>query len=115
MLESGPTCSLVAKLPQRSSLVVREFCAAGEEWCEQAYGHVCETLMPDVVAPEAHQSDRSYVRELSGPTFDSLLKNLARWAVTRRTSKTNIELSKLGVGACVGIDTSLGQYGNYKS
>ena len=32
---------------------------------------VCETLRPDVVAPEAHQNYRSYVRELSGPTFDS--------------------------------------------
>ena len=31
---------------------------------------VCKTLMPDVVAPEAHQNDcrRSYVRELSRPT-----------------------------------------------
>ena len=26
---------------------------------------VCETLMPDVVVPEAHQNDCSYVRELS--------------------------------------------------
>ena len=38
VLESGPTHSLVAKLPQHSSLVVREFCAAGEEYCEQGYG-----------------------------------------------------------------------------
>ena len=43
---------------------------------------MCEPLMPDVVAPEAHQNDRSYVRELSGPT-DPLRKNLARCAVTR--------------------------------
>ena len=27
---------------------------------------VCETLLPDVVPPEAHQNDRSYVPELSG-------------------------------------------------
>ena len=33
---------------------------------------VCETLMSDVVMPEAHQKDRSYVSELSGPTFDPL-------------------------------------------
>ena len=26
--------------------------------------------MPDVMAPEAHQNDRSYLSELSGPTFD---------------------------------------------
>ena len=54
---------------------------------------MCEPLMPDVVAPEAHQNDRSYVlRELSGPTFHPLRKNLARWAVTQSTS----ELSKVG-------------------
>ena len=38
---------------------------------------MCETLMLDVMVPEAHQNDRSYVRELSGHTFDSLCKNLA--------------------------------------
>ena len=26
--------------------------------------------MPDVLAPEAYQNGRSYVRELSGPTFE---------------------------------------------
>ena len=33
----------------------------------------CETLMPDVVPPEAHQSDHSYVHvhDLSRPTFNS--------------------------------------------
>ena len=40
---------------------------------------------PIRVAPEAHQNDRSYVRELSGLIFDSLRKNLAWWVVTRRT------------------------------
>ena len=33
---------------------------------------VCETLLPNVVAPEAHQNDRSYVHELSRPNFGSL-------------------------------------------
>ena len=42
---------------------------------------VCKTLMPDVVVPEAHQNDHSYVRELSGPTFDSLCSSLTWWAV----------------------------------
>ena len=36
-----------------------------------------ETLRPDVVAPEAHQNDGSYVHELSGLTYDLLHKNLA--------------------------------------
>ena len=31
--------------------------------------------MPDVVAPEAHQNNHSFVCELSGPTFNSLHKN----------------------------------------
>ena len=33
-------------------------------------------------------NNRSYVRELSGPTFDSLCNNLAWWVVTRRPQKT---------------------------
>ena len=32
--------------------------------------------MPEVMAPEAHQNNCSYVRGLSWPTFDSLHKNL---------------------------------------
>ena len=56
---------------------------------------MCETLMPDVMVPEAHQNDCRYVRELSGLTFDSLRKNLAWWAVTRRTSK-NHKTVKIG-------------------
>ena len=38
---------------------------------------VYKTLLPEVVVPEAYQNDCSYVRELSGSTFDSLRKNLA--------------------------------------
>ena len=34
-----------------------------------------------------HQNNRNYVHELNGLTFDSLRKNLAWWAVTRRTFK----------------------------
>ena len=84
VLESRPTRSLVAKLPQRSSLVVRKLRAAGEELRTRLRTGVCETLMPDVVAPEAYQNDRNYVRKVSGPTFDS---PRTWWAVTRSTSK----------------------------
>ena len=49
--------------------------------------YVCEL---DIVAPKAHQNNRSYVSLADLPS-DSLRKNLAWWAVTRRTSK----LSKL--------------------
>ena len=67
---------------------------------------VCKTLLLDVVASEAHQSNRSYmyVSELTRPTFDSLRKNLARWAVTQITSKTHnwrVEVCTRG-GTCTG-------------
>ena len=51
-----------------------------------------KTLLLDIVAPEEHQNDRSYVRELS--TFDLLCKNLVWWVVTQRTSKNH----KIGGG-----------------
>ena len=46
VLESGPTRSLVAKLLQCLSLVVRELHVhdAGEELCEQGYRRVCVKL-----------------------------------------------------------------------
>ena len=69
---------------------------------------VCETLMLDVVAPEAHQNDCSYVRELSRPTFDSLSKHLAWWAVTRMSLKN---CQNLEVGTYVGMGACPGQYG----
>ena len=53
----------------------------------EATNRVCGTLLLDVVAHEMHQNDHSYVRELSGPTFGSLCKNLAWWVVTWKTSR----------------------------
>ena len=45
VLQSRPTCSLVAKfLSVQSSLAVCEFCAAEEERCEQGHGQVCANL-----------------------------------------------------------------------
>ena len=70
-----PTCSLVANVRrlQYANFVLQVSNAANEatDKC------VCETTLPDVMASEAHQNDRSYLCELSGPTFDSLHKNLA--------------------------------------
>ena len=40
-------------------------------------------------------SEQPQLCELSGPTFDPLRKNLAGWAVTRRTSK-NLKAVKIG-------------------
>ena len=48
---------------------------------------VCE---PDVMAPKAHQNNRSYVSLADLPS-DSLRKNLAWWAVTQRTLKYSIK------------------------
>ena len=61
-----------------------------------------KTLMPDVMVPEAHQNNHSYVCELSGLTFDSLHNNLAWWAVTWRVSKNPQNCQNWGVGACSG-------------
>ena len=61
VLESGLTRSLVANLLKRSSLVVREI----RTLRTRLWTGLCETLMPDAMAPGAHQNDRSYVRELS--------------------------------------------------
>ena len=44
---------------------------------------MCVPLMPGVVVPEAHQDDHSCVSDLTLSSH----KNLAWWAVTRRTSK----------------------------
>ena len=44
VLESGQTCSLVAKLPQGSLLAICEFHATNEECYERGYGQVCEKL-----------------------------------------------------------------------
>ena len=60
---------------------------------------MCETLLPDVVTPEVHQNDHSYVHELSGPTFNSLCKNFGLHGGSQETTK----LSKWGVGACAGM------------
>ena len=46
--------SLIAKLLQHLLLIVREFRTQANS---EATDSMCETLLPDVVAPEAHQND----------------------------------------------------------
>ena len=53
--------------------------------------------MPDVMAPEAHQNNRSYVRELSGLSIQDAKIYHTWWAATWSTYKTSP-----GVGACPG-------------
>ena len=65
---------------------------------------LCELLMPDIVAPKAHQNNRSYVNSVDLP-LDSLCKVFAWWAVA---------LSKSWVGACTGMGACPGQYGRPK-
>ena len=73
---------------------------------------VYEPLMPDVVAPEAHQNDRSYLSELSGPTFGSISTNFMVGGYTE-DPKNQQNCQNWAVGACVGMATSPGQYGIY--
>ena len=57
-----------------------------------------EPLMPDVAAPEAHQNDRSYLSELSEPTFDSICTNFMVGGWLHVGPKKPTKLSKLGSG-----------------
>ena len=68
---------------------------------------VCETLLPDIMAPEVYQNDHSYVREFSRPTFSSLCKNFAWCGYTEDLKKPQNCLN-LRVGACAGMGTSMG-------
>jgi len=69
----------------QSSLAVHKFCAAGKERCEQ--GLWC-------LMSWHPKCNRSYVSSADLPS-NSLRKNLAWWAVTRRTSK-NHKTVKIG-------------------
>ena len=61
---------------------------------------VCEPLMPNVVAPKAHQNNRSYVSSADLPLelpLDSMRIRKKNLHVTQRTLKT-AKLSKLAGG-----------------
>ena len=96
VLQSGPTCSLIAKFPQRSVVAcnTRISCCRGRTLQTRPRTGVCEPLMPDVMVPKAHQNNCSYVSS-ADLLSDSLYKNLAWWAVTRRTLK-NHKTVKIG-------------------
>ena len=71
---------------------------------------MCEPLMPDVVASEAHQNDHSYVSEFSRPTFNSICTNFMMGGYTEDLKKN---CQNWAVGACVGMGARPGQYGIY--
>ena len=78
ILQSGPTHSLVAKFPQRSVVAcsTRISCCRGRMLQTRPRTGMCEPLMPDVMAPEMHQNNRSYVRSADLPS-DTLRENFS--------------------------------------
>ena len=102
VLQSGPTCSLVVKFPQRSVVVAcstRISCCRGRTLQMRPRTGVCKPLMPDVVTPKVHQNNCSSADLPS----DSLRKNLAWWAVTWRTLQNLGEGGRLhGYGRLLG-------------
>ena len=62
----------------------------------------CETLLPDVVAPKAHQNDRSYVRELSGLNLAHYARILHGGWLHRGPPKKKHKTVKLGGGCLCG-------------
>ena len=71
---------------------------------------VCKTLMPDVVAPEAHQNDRSYVRELSRPTFDFTTQQFSMVGSCTEDLKKRHKTVKIGGWALARDNTVHAQY-----
>ena len=90
VLQSRLTCSLIAKFPQCSVVAcsTQISCYRGRTLRTRPRTGVCE---PDVMVPKVHQS---FVTSADLPS-DSLRKNLAWWAVTRRISK-NHKTVKIG-------------------
>ena len=97
-VKNWPTRSLIAKFPQRLVVACTTQISCFRERMQRTRPQkgVCEPLMPDVVVSKAHQNNRSYVSSADLPS-DSQRKNLAWWAVTRRTSKN---CQNWGMGAC---------------
>ena len=68
--------------------------------------------MPDVVVPEAHQNDCSYVSEFSGSTFDSICTNFMAGGYTDDL-KNKQNCQNWAVGVCMGMGACPGQYSIY--
>ena len=58
---------------------------------------MCVSLLPDVVTPEEHQNDCSYVYQFSSPTFVSSVQQPYFFFITENW----------GVGACAEMGTCL--------
>ena len=89
-VEKAVTCSLVAKFTQRSVVTcsTQILCCRERTLQTRPRSGVCKPLIPDVMVSKACQNNHSYVSSAELP-LDSLRKNLAWWAVTRRTLKNH--------------------------
>jgi len=98
MPEDRPTCDLVAKLPQCLFLAVHEFCAAGEECCEQGYGSVGMKICCWVLS---HMNQIRMIAAMYVSSVDLLLVHNAKiWhggQLHERPQRTT-KLSKLEAG-----------------
>ena len=105
VLQSGPTCSLIVKFSQRSPIACSmQFSCFRERtlWTRPWMG-VCKPLMADVVVSKVHQNNHSQMSSADLPVpSDSLCKNLAWWAVTRKTLKNHRTVTCSGMVACSG-------------
>ena len=56
VLQSRPTCSIVAKFPQRLVVAcsMQILCCRGRTLQTRPWTGVCKPLMPDVMAPKVH-------------------------------------------------------------
>jgi len=102
LLQSGPTCSLVAKFLQHS--VVGEFRAAGEERCKRGHGRVCANLWCQMLcrSPDLH-------------TFGFTTREFSMVGGYTENLEKPQSCQNWGVGACTGMGACSGQYGNCAS
>ena len=102
VLQSGPTCSLVAKFPQHSIVAcsTQNFMLQGKNTANEATDGCVWTF-----DAWCRVAQRTYVPS------DSLRENLAWWVVTRRTLK-NHKTVKIRGGRLQGMGACSGQYGN---
>ena len=73
--------------------VTRISCCRGGTLRTRPQTGLCE---PDVMAPKAHQNNRSYVSSVDLPS-DSLHKNLAWWVITRNCENWGWMLARVSV------------------
>ena len=110
MLQSGPTCSLVAKFPQRSVVTcsTQISCCRGKMLQMRPQTDVCEPLMPRCVVQSA-----SELLQLSGPTFGFTTREISMVGGYTENPKKPQNGQNWGVGAYTGMGACSGQYSIY--